>query len=257
MGSAQGIEVRSGPVGQGRSPLLCVPLVGSTCPALLAELRALGAQPPDLVEWRADHYTGLADAAGTLALAQELHAAAAGIPMIFTIRSRREGGEAAPIDDDQATALGVAVCQAQAAELIDVEMSAERPRLQRLRAAAEASGTRLILSFHDFSGTPDGDALYAKFALAESLGAAVAKIAVMPKNPGDVLTLLGATLRAHQTLKLPLISIAMGAQGALTRLFGWQFGSAVSFAAGPAASAPGQLALDELRTMLRITQRED
>jgi 3-dehydroquinate dehydratase-1 len=256
LGSARGIEVRGGPIGQGRTPLLCVPLVGRTRGTLLEELRALSGQQPDLIEWRADYYAGLADAAGTLAFAQELHAAAAGMPLIFTIRSQREGGEASAIDDGQAAALGVAVCRAQAAELIDVEMSAERPRLQRLRAAALESGTRLILSYHDFSGTPDADTLYAKFALAEALGAAVAKVAVMPNTPGDVLTLLGATLRAHQALRLPLISIAMGAQGAVTRLFGWQFGSAVSFAAGHAASAPGQLAIDDLRTLLRIAQRE-
>jgi len=124
-----------------------------------------------------------------------------------------------------------------------------------VRTAARASGTLLILSYHDFRGTPDVEALYARFSEAQALGGDVAKVAVMPRCEEDVLTLLAATIRARKTLDLPLISISMGAWGALTRMFGWVFGSSVTFAVGQGVSAPGQLPIEDLNAVLDVLRR--
>ena len=59
--------------------------------------------------------------------------------------------------------------------------------------------------------------------------------------------LLGATLRASQALELPLISMSMGALGALSRITGFAFGSALTFGVGAGSSAPGQMPIGELR----------
>ena len=61
---------------------------------------------------------------------------------------------------------------------------------------------------------------------AERLGADVAKVAVMPRDPQDVLTLLAATYRAGQTIGVPLITMSMGGVGSLSRIMGWVYGSA-------------------------------
>jgi 3-dehydroquinate dehydratase-1 len=66
---------------------------------------------------------------------------------------------------------------------------------------------------------------------------------------------LSATLEASQKLDIPLISMSMGAYGTLTRLFGWTCGSAMSFAVGVAASAPGQVPIEDLRTVLEIVNK--
>ena len=42
---------------------------------------------------------------------------------------------------------------------------------------------------------------------------------------------------------------------ALTRLFGWTFGSALSFAVGASSSAPGQVPIEDLNTVLAIVQK--
>lgn len=251
----QGIAVRGKAVGNGRVPLVCTPLVGRNREAILGELEGVIGKRPDLVEWRADFFDGLADTATVLELARQMAVRAGEVPIIFTIRSSREGGEKTPLDDEQVASLVVAVCEARVAGLIDFEMSAPREQLERVRAAARATGTQLILSYHNFSGTPDAEALFAKFAEAERLGGDIAKVAVMPTNEEDVLTLLSATLRARRTLKLPLISISMGAWGALTRMFGWIFGSSVTFAVGQASSAPGQVPIEELNAVLDILRR--
>ena len=90
---------------------------------------------------------------------------------------------------------------------------------------------------------------------AEKQGADIAKVAVMPKAQMDVLTLLAATLAADNALRIPVITMSMGSMGAVSRLCGGAFGSAVTFAVGSGASAPGQIAIGDLRTAQQILQR--
>jgi 3-dehydroquinate dehydratase-1 len=49
--------------------------------------------------------------------------------------------------------------------------------------------------------------------------------------------------------------MSMGPFGSLTRLFGWAFGSALTFAVGASSSAPGQVPVEDLNTVLAILQR--
>ena len=82
-----------------------------------------------------------------------------------------------------------------------------------------------------------------------------AKVAVMPRDLDDVLTLLTATRAASKKLRIPLISMSMGPLGAVTRMMGGVFGSSLSFAVGAAASAPGQVPIEDLNTALAILQK--
>jgi len=255
MTMSRAMEIRGRIIGDGREPLICTPLVARTRDELFPELDVVLEKRPDLIEWRADFYVGLEDVAQVCELSRRLAARAGAIPLIFTIRSTREGGQPVPLGDEQVADLCVAVCETGSMGLIDFEMSAPRGQLERVRAAARSSGTRLILSYHNFNETPGDEALYAKFAEARELGGDVAKVAVMPRDVDDVLTLLGATHRASRTLAMPLISMSMGAYGVLSRVAGWMFGSTVTFAVGRASSAPGQVPIEELRAMLDTLQR--
>ena len=49
--------------------------------------------------------------------------------------------------------------------------------------------------------------------------------------------------------------MSMGGYGALTRLFGWTFGSAMSFVVGAGISAPGQVPIADMNAVLEIMQR--
>lgn len=249
------IEVRGRTLGNGQAPAVCIPLVSRDGDSLLAELEAVLALRPDLVEWRADFYESVADTTQVVTLARELKRRADGVPLLFTLRSDREGGEPCGLSDAQTAGLCVAVCDARAADLVDVEMSAAAESLQRVLAACRDTGTLLLLSFHDFERTPGEEALFAKFAAAQRLGGDVAKVAVMPQSMEDVLALLSASLRASRELSLPVIAIAMGPLGAVTRVAGGMFGSAVTFAAGPGRSAPGQLPAAELHAALALLGR--
>ncbi|TFZ04172.1 type I 3-dehydroquinate dehydratase [Ramlibacter humi] len=232
-------------------PAVCVPFVGRTAGALRAEAARAARLKPDLVEWRVDFFEGIARTADVVALAQELRNAA-GVPLLFTRRSSREGGQPIALGEPEVVALYEAVCAARAADIVDAEMAGDRAHVQAVREAARAAGIALLLSFHDFAGTPPAGELLARFRQAQDLGADIGKLAVMPQSKADVLALLQATLQASETLDIPVAGMAMGALGAASRLCGGEFGSALTFGMGEAASAPGQMPVDALRAGLAV-----
>lgn len=240
------------PLAGGALPAVCIPLVARTGEALLAEAAAAAAKRPDLLEWRVDFFEGVDTADAVVALAQRLRQAAPGIPLLFTRRSPREGGQPSAMDEAQLAGLYRAVCAARAADLVDFEMRMPAATVAAVREAARAAGIVLLLSFHDFQSTPPVDELLARFRQAKDLGAGIAKVAVMPRSRADVLALLQATLQASEELSIPVAGMSMGALGAVTRLCAGEFGSALAFAVGQAASAPGQLPIGELRAGLAV-----
>jgi 3-dehydroquinate dehydratase-1 len=207
------------------------------------------------LEWRVDFFEEIGDVALVIATAKAIKIKASGTPLLFTRRSAMEGGEKIALSEAQVIALYSAVCESKAIDLIDYEMANERDNIVQVRDAARANNIQLVLSFHNFSYTPGLEYLTEKFLLADQLGADVAKVAVMPRNLDDVLVLLTATRQVSKTLRIPLISMSMGPLGAMTRLFGWTFGSALTFAVGAASSAPGQVPIEDLNTVLQILQK--
>ncbi len=236
-------------------PAICTPLVGRTRDQVLAEVAQVVSKQPDLLEWRVDFYQGIDDVAAVVALTKEIRQAAGGIPVLFTRRSIREGGEPIALNEEQVVALIEAVCASCSVELVDFEMNNDPHHIAKVRAASTAHGIGLVLSFHNFQATPSQAELSERFAQAQRLGADVAKIAVMPQRLEDVLSVLGATLESSQKLAIPVVSMSMGGHGSLTRLFGWAFGSAMSFVVGSAPSAPGQVPIEDMNTVLGILQK--
>jgi 3-dehydroquinate dehydratase-1 len=252
--AAKRIEL-DGKLGSGRFPAICAPLVGSTRENLLAEAAAVAARKPDIIEWRVDFFDGIGDRAEVLATAAQIGRSVGGVPLLFTRRSMREGGERIGLSERQVIDLYRAVCAAGDVDLVDYEMGNDPAHVREVRELSEASGVKLILSFHDFSGTPALEFLNERFVEAERRGADIAKVAVMPHSMDDILTLLTATLQSSRKLGIPVVSMAMGAQGALTRLCGWAFGSAMTFAVGDRSSAPGQMPIADVEAALAIMRR--
>jgi 3-dehydroquinate dehydratase-1 len=255
MGVTRTITVDGRPAAGGRLPLLCAPLVGRTAEAVLAEAAAVAAKGPDLVEWRVDFFGPIDRTGEVIAVARQVKALVAPAPLLFTRRAAHEGGERIPLDESQVVALYQAVCAAACVDLVDYELSNPEEHRAAIREAAHGAGLGLVVSFHDFQGTPSFEELLDKLRSAERAGADVAKIAVMPQGLEDVLTLLSATLRARRELGIPVITMSMGAHGSLTRLFGWVFGSCVTFGVGQSASAPGQVPIEDLRAVNEILRR--
>lgn len=242
-------------IGETSSPLICAPLVGANEKQLLAELDRVLAKNPDIIEWRVDFFDKAAEHDAVCAMVDTLKARMANLPLIFTFRSQREGGQPVAMGEKEIFALNVSVCLQTAAEYIDCELSSRPENISALRTAATAGGTKIIGSYHNFTATPSARELVDKLTQAQAHGLDVAKAAVMPQKPEDVLTLLGATLEAKQTLEIPLITMSMGKFGAVSRLIGGVFGSSLSFAVGANASAPGQVPIEDMQEALAIVSR--
>ena len=249
------IELGGHPIAGGKFPLICTPLVGRTFDKLMAELDVVLPKKPDVIEWRVDFFEQIGDSTAVIAAATAIKTKAGKLPLLFTRRSTLEGGENIALTEAQVIALYQAVCESKSVDLIDYEMANERANIAQVRATAVDNGIALVLSFHNFSSTPGLETLVDKFLLADQLGADVAKVAVMPRDMDDVLTLLAATREASKKLRIPLISMSMGPLGAVTRMVGGVFGSALSFAVGAASSAPGQVPIEDLNTVLGILDK--
>jgi len=249
------IQIGGHAIAGGRFPLICTPLVGRSFDKLMSELDEVLHKKPDVLEWRVDFFDQISDTTAVIAAATAIKNKAGKIPLLFTRRSVIEGGEKIALTESQVIALYKKVCASNCIDLIDYEMANDPANIAQVRAAACDNGVLLVLSFHNFSFTPGQETLVAKFLLADQLGADVAKVAVMPRDLDDVLTLLSATREASKKLRIPLISMSMGPLGAITRLMGGVFGSALSFAVGAASSAPGQVPIEDLNTVLTILHK--
>ena len=246
------ISIRGMPA---KMPLICAPLVGATREAVLAEAATALAAKADIVEWRVDHFGGIHKASEVIQTGRALRGALSGLPILFTRRSAAEGGKPVPIAEKRVVELYGEVCAAGFADLVDYEMSSAPEALNEIRAVSRRHGAGLVCSFHDFERTPALAALVADYRRAQELGGDVAKVSVMARGPQDALTLLAATLQASETLELPLIGISMGPHGALSRMIGFAFGSALTFGVGAGASAPGQMPIGELRAAIEIARK--
>ncbi|SFI78674.1 type I 3-dehydroquinate dehydratase [Thermoflavimicrobium dichotomicum] len=255
MDSSKKVVLVRGKVIGGNQPLICTPLVGSDVDQIMAELEKIRRKEPDIIEWRADFFSDLDDSQKVIETASKIRELVGQIPILFTIRSQKEGGQPIALEEKDKIRLISDVCKSNQVDLIDYEMDNEPENIHVLRQVSREYGVSLILSYHNFYSTPDDSSLVEKLLQAESYGADIAKIAVMPTSQEDVLVLLKATQEAQKRLKIPMVTMSMGRLGAITRMFGWVFGSNITFAIGEKSSAPGQIPIEDLRSVIQTIQK--
>ena len=128
------------------------------------------------------------------------------------------------------------------------------PRMtdQTIRKIHQA-GVAVVGSSHEFTCTPPREALIARLCKEQEMGCDILKLAVMPRNAGDVLTLLGATEEMNRChARQPVVTMSMSGQGVVSRLCGEIFGSAMTFGAVGQVSAPGQVQIEDLNAVLQM-----
>lgn len=230
-------------------PKVCVPITGKDTPQLIQEIEALKSFSPDLVEWRADfcsHALSLSQLLTTLAQIRE---ALKEIPLLFTFRTKKEGGQQ-DISPEAYVLMCREVIASGLADLLDVELFMGEEIVRSLVLTAHAAGMKVIVSSHDFEGTPSEEVLVERMKNMEKLGADLPKIAVMPQSQRDVALLLAATSRMNREGHQPVITMAMGDMGTVSRVCGEIFGSAMTFGTVSGESAPGQIEITRLKNIL-------
>lgn len=234
-------------------PKICVPLTGRTRQEINDQLDIIVDKNPDIIELRADFLDNIDNVEYVLSIVDSIIDIIE-VPLLFTIRSEREGGETIPLTEEEKVFLLKEVCESTNITYIDYEVENDKSYVIEVKEAAEQNNKQLILSYHNFESTPPNHELLKRFLLMEMFGANIAKVAVMPENRQDVFRLLQLTKEVDDIISIPLITMSMGELGAYSRLMGWVYGSILTFAVGVESSAPGQIPIDKLRQIINDTE---
>ena len=245
------VTVRNLVIGEG-APKIIVSLMGKDISTVKSEALAYREADFDILEWRVDHFADVASIDAVLEAARAIRDVMADKPLLITFRSAKEGGEQA-LSVENYIALNRAAVDSGLVDMIDLELFTGDELVKATVEHAHAKNVFVIMSNHDFHKTPAADDIVQRLRKMQELGADIPKIALMPQSKADVLTLLSATLEMQERYAdRPIITMSMAKTGVISRLSGEVFGSAATFGAVKKASAPGQISVTDLRTVLTI-----
>ena len=213
---------------------ICIPIVEKTTEKALRSIKQVN-RWADIIELRVDYLRGV-----KLPLFLENRKK----PFIVTNRRKDEGGQ---YKGEERKRLGVLQEALDlGADYIDVEFSVERSFLQRL--LRDRRGAQVILSFHDFRGTPSIKELQRLFGQMIQLGADVIKIVSFARSWEDNLSVLSLIPLAKER-RQKIVAFCMGEKGKISRIFSPFFGAAWTYASIDRArvSASGQMTVRELK----------
>ena len=219
-------------------------LVVSVMPKSIEEAQGIDAMryiDADIIEWRADFLPKEA----ILQVAPAIFEKFAGRELLFTLRTRAEGGE---IDLDSAEYVQIIkdVAQLYQPEYIDFEYFSHKDVFEEM-----LDFPNLVLSYHNFQETPEN--MMEILSELTSLTPKVVKVSVMAQTEQDVLDLMNFT-RGFKTLnpEQEYVTISMGKVGKISRLAADLTGSSWSFASVEQPSAPGQVSLANMKVVREI-----
>lgn len=155
------------------------------------------------------------------------------IPMIFTLRSRMQGG-VYPHSEENRLSIILQLVELNP-DYLDLENHVPHSFIEEI--SSRHPHVKLILSYHNFEDTPeDLERIYREM---QKISAFFYKISVTSKNCLDALR-LACWASKH---KNKLIAISMGMHGQLSRILGPIWGCPITYAAleENQMSAPGQL----------------
>lgn len=170
-------------------------------------------------------------------------------PLLFTNRPTWEGGS---YEGDETARVDLLVEAVEAgAAYVDIELRSEESSRQRLLDAVKGTSCQCIVSWHDFKVTASAQGLAKVFQEMYRSGAQVGKIVTTARDFRDVLRVLNLQDEAAE-MGFPLIAFCMGPVGVVSRVATCALGGYMTYAApsGGTGTAPGQLPLDTLHSML-------
>ena len=165
-------------------------------------------------------------------------------PFIVTNRRKEEGGRYTGDEKKRLEILKEAVDLG--AEYIDVEIGIEKPLIQEL--ISNKKRTQIILSSHNFKGTPSLNKLKSLVDRVTQRGAHIGKIVTFARMWEDNLKILSLIPYAKEK-KQRIVAFCMGEKGKVSRVFAPLMGAEWTYASldKKRTSAPGQLTVFELR----------
>lgn len=137
------------------------------------------------------------------------------------------------------------------ADYVDIEVESDRAFMNEIILTARTNDTDIIISYHNFEGTPLLGELEQIVSACRKAGADVVKIASQVNNAGDLQNLF----KLYKP-ELRMVIIGMGVQGVISRIAAPLLGAEFTFAAAESGqeTAPGQITKDKLLSIIRQIQ---
>ena len=219
-------------------------LVVSVTPRNLEEAQQIDAHrftDADLIEWRADFL----EKDEILKVAPAIFEKFAGRELLFTLRTKQEGGNI-QLSDEEYVTLIKDVAHLYQPDYVDFEYFSHKEKFEEM-----LEFPNLVLSYHNFNETPEN--MMEILSELTSLNPKLVKVAVMAHTEQDVLDLMNYT-RGFKTLnpEQEYVTISMGKVGKVSRITADVTGSSWSFASLDEASAPGQISLANMKKIREI-----
>lgn len=223
-------------------------LVVSIMPRTLEEAQQLDRSRydgADVIEWRADFL----DKNEILTVAPAVFEKFAGREILFTLRTRGEGGQI-DLTSEEYLAIIQDIQSIYHPDYIDFEFYSHREVFEQM-----LEFSNLVLSYHNFQETPDN--MMEILSELTSLSPKLVKVSVMAHNEQEVLDLMNYT-RGFKTLnpEQEYVTISMGKVGKISRLTADLTGSSWSYACVGEESAPGQIPLENMRRIRELLNED-
>ncbi|MCI8956849.1 MAG: type I 3-dehydroquinate dehydratase [Eubacterium sp.] len=232
------------------STKVCVPVMGKTKTEVIEQAVKVVGMKPDMVEFRADYLEDIRKES-VVCVAKDIKKIIGDIELVFTFRTKDEGGEC-EINDLEYKELCNAA--AECCEYVDVEIIGHLDIANKMVEEIQKKGAKVIGSNHHFDKTPENIKITKNMTTMEMAGVDVCKIAVMPKDRNDVERFMEISKQLCEIISVPIITMSMGELGSVTRVCTDKTGSCVTFAAGVQASAPGQIDVHMARKLLKVNE---
>jgi 3-dehydroquinate dehydratase type I len=214
---------------------VCVSVPPKTVDEAIQLIQKAEAQHADLIEVRLDSLKTHDNIAEILQHSKT--------PLIATNKSTEQHGQFSGTETQrQKVLLGAA---RDGFEYVDVDLGTPNPT--KLISTLKESGTKVIVSFHDFEKTPPITELNKVLVEQLALGADVCKLVTTARTVNDNLVTLDFVSEASKNAKI--VCFAMGEKGKPSRLLSPVFGGFFTFASldKKRKTAKGQLTIQEMR----------
>ena len=206
----------------------CVPILAADYHETLDCVEKIINTNCQLMEWRLDALDGKVDMEKVISTCKKIKEKT-NKKLILTLRTAKQGGMR---DMDPSTYVWMVrrIIDLAKTDFVDIEMvnCAGDAQLKMLTRMAHGKNVNVIVSYHDMLYTESPREIYMRLCHMKYLGADLPKVAYMAKDQGSVEAVINGATTAVSEIG-PVIAIAMGEIGKITRLEGDKFGSVVNF----------------------------
>lgn len=160
-------------------------------------------------------------------------------PMIATNRISSEGGSFKGTEEER---IDILLKCAPLVDYVDIELQSDDKYIKQIHD----TGVTTIVSYHDFHKTPEINEIMYIVEKEHKLGD-IAKVAFMPNDLDDTLKILAILSHCENT-----IAVSMSDLGSYTRVMASKFDSPITFATGTDVTAPGQIDIETMKSLLNM-----